>query len=190
MGKNKNEKNNGAKGEKVIDKIIVMDESKKKVAGEVLNALIRNILVSNKITKEQMDVIVKEQKVPEKTLKAFCGKMEKFYISIMKGKKEKKAKDVGIEMEKKIQEATILTANNLATNLFKTTATFVKLIVLKKSKKENANCNGKSIFKMANNQKEYFLCWDYRNEDLFVGSTLHEYTEEIKKEKKEKEGKK
>lgn len=169
---------------KKIEPAVAMDAAKKEAFKTLLESLIQ-VPSFPKITKEKIDELVELHKLPEKTLKAFCGKLEKFSVAFSKKDKakKKKSKEIAVELMATIQEIATVTAGSIATKLLKTAVTFEKLVVLKKSKKENANSNGKAIFK-ATNGKEYFLCWDYRNLELFVGSTLHELTKEIKEKEK------
>lgn len=169
---------------KKVEPVVVIDDAKKVEFKTLLESLIQAPSFP-KIAKEKMDEIIEQYKLSEKTLKAFCSKLEKFSVAFSKKDKakKKKSKEIAAELMATIQEIATVTAGSIATKLLKTTVTFEKLIVLKKSKKENANSNGKAIFK-ATNGKEYFLCWDYRNFELFVGSTLHELTKEIKEKEK------
>jgi len=186
--KNKNKNENGNQEKKKEVKPIVVDEVKKQLAFEVISALIKDTSFP-KVTKEVIAKIASDFKIGEKTVDAFSKKIEKFYSTITRGKKEKKGKkEVSADLEKQIQEIATVTAQNMSKKLFKCNAIFSEMVVLKKSKKENANANGRVIFKC--NNKEYFLCWDYKNEDLFVGSTLHEYSNTIKENTSKKEIKK
>ncbi|HPM10338.1 MAG TPA: hypothetical protein PK941_07835 [Paludibacter sp.] len=182
--KNKKGNNNVAKNEaknEVKKETAPMDNAKKVEFKKLMEELIADTAFP-KFSKEKIDAVVEAYKISEKTLKAFCNKLEKFSVAFAKKDKEKKkkAKEIDADLMAKIQEIATVTAKNLATKLLKTSINFSKLVVEKKSKKENANSNGKIIFVTADGSKEYFLCWDYKNNDLFIGSTLHELTKEIK----------
>lgn len=191
MGKNKNKNKGNQQGNQqktgteekgTVKKPMTVDASKKQLTINVISAILTKTDFP-KATPEELAKIAEELKLPEKTLVASYKKLTKVYSSLARGKKEKvkKSKDVGAEMEKKIQDSAFVVANSIAEKLFDTKAIFSRMIVLKKSKKENADANGKILFKMENTGKEHFLCWDYKKGDLFVGSTLHEFIEEMTK---------
>lgn len=179
------------KVKKAERKKVVVDDEKKKV----ISALLQNILDTKSfpsLNPDEIKSLSEASKVPEKTLKAFCGKLEKFAYVIARGKKEKKGKEVEAGLLDEIKEVAQITATRIAQKLFKTTATFSSIDVAKKGK---THTYGKAIFTLGN-KKEHFLSWDFKEGDLFVGSTLHEYTDAIKngnkkdKDKEKKEDKK
>lgn len=180
---------NGNDAVKKERKPIVIDNAKKEKAVNIINTMITDATFP-KLVKVQTDLIASTFKVNEKTIAAFAVRLQKFVETISRGKKIKKGKEVSEDINKQIVEISSETANRMSNKLLKSPVIFKELIILKKTK--DGNAYGKAIFTLKSNQKEYFLCWDYKMEDLFVGSTLHEYTDEIKasqfkkKEKKEK----
>ena len=193
-GNNGNQNQNQKAPEKKVRKErkpIIIDDVKKAGARLLLTDLVNNETFP-KFTDEAIKKIADFRKMNEKTLKVFCIRLTKFVETISRGKQAKK-KEVGEDLKKQIIEIASETANRMSQRLMKTAVGFKELLVLKKSKDTNAF--GRAIFISAKDKKEYFLSWDYKNEDLFVGSTLHEYTDTIKandttSKKKKKEDKK
>jgi hypothetical protein len=176
--------NQPTEGKKKIVKPFVLDEEKKKLTIEIISK-ITALTSFPKVTAEDIKKIVEsytDKKVNEKAIGAFCGRVTKLYSTITKKGKEKKSKEIDDKIKEEIKEAATITASRMSDKLFKCDVNFVKLIVIKKSAKKSGelHAHGKVIFKLQKDAKEYFLCWDLKKDDLFIGSTLHEYTEEVK----------
>jgi hypothetical protein len=178
--KNKGNKTEEVNGKKIItpktEKEITVDTAKKAQTIDIVNKLCLDKDFP-KISQITIESLAKTYGVAEKSVTLFADRLKKFYTVVAK-KKEKKGKALETELNDLVKESTLTMAIALATKLFKTTATLVKIIVTKKSNVKNMNACGKAFFSLGNTNKEYFMYWEYRNGNVFAGSTLHEKTSE------------
>lgn len=152
-----------------------VDEATKTKATNFIKSLVDHSTFP-KFSEETVGKLAKDNGYNEKSIGAFLKRLEKFYGSITRGKKVKKAKEIEAALEAKIKESLVPTAQSLAKKMFNTTVAFSKFLVTKKNEKKGF-ARGKVFFNAANG-KTYFMYWDYRDEVIFGSVTLHEPTKE------------